>query len=376
MGFHERRDKRLPKVIPERIKEAREARGLTVEDFADALGLTRQAIAQHETGQTMPSAETLSKIISATALPPSFFVSHRDRSLHETPFWRGLKRMEQHHRRRILRRLEWARDIATYVERFIDTPRINLPEISFDSEIDDAEQIEIAAETLRDFWGLGRGPLRDLPLTLEKNGVVLVCERVACPDMDAVSCWQGGRPYLLYSAEIKSGPRGMFNLSHELGHILLHAGVQVSVKNIDRIEKQANRFAAAFLLPRETFGREVLGNSISYFKTLKMRWGVAIAAMAYRAKDLEILTPNQYSYVLKQMNILGIRKVEPLDDVFPVGNPSLLSEAVKMIVDHGVQTREQVESALNLNLEDVEAICGVQSGFLNAKVVPFELRRR
>ena len=121
---------------------------------------------------------------------------------------------------------------------------------------------------MRDFWGLGRGPIRDLPLTLEKNGFVLIYEAVDCPDMDAVSCWMNGRPFLLFSSQVKSGPRSLFNLSHELGHILLHAGVEVTTRNLDRIEKQANRFAAAFLLPRETFSEEVLGNSISYFKAL------------------------------------------------------------------------------------------------------------
>lgn len=115
---NEDRDKRaLVKPIPERIKEAREAHGLTVEAFAEALNVTRQAVAQFETGQIAPRADTLACIIALTGLPPSFFVSHRDRTRHGMPFWRGLKRMEQSHRRRIARRLEWARDIAAYVER-------------------------------------------------------------------------------------------------------------------------------------------------------------------------------------------------------------------------------------------------------------------
>src|SRR4051812_5032873 len=96
------RDKRaLSKPIPERIKEAREVRGLTLEAFAEELGVTKQAVAQYETGQTVPSGDAFSKIIATTSLPPSFFVTQRDRSYHGSPFWRGLKRMEQHHRRRI-----------------------------------------------------------------------------------------------------------------------------------------------------------------------------------------------------------------------------------------------------------------------------------
>jgi Zn-dependent peptidase ImmA (M78 family)/DNA-binding XRE family transcriptional regulator len=367
----------LPRPIPERIKEAREARGYTPDVFAEHLDVTRQTLAQYETGQIVPSGEVMGKIIALTGQPPAFFVTTQERpGSCGTPFWRSLKRMEAHHRRRIARRLQWARDITTFIERFIEVPEVKLPSIEFDPRSDDEEQIERAAERLRDFWGLGRGPIKDLTSILEANGIVLVREPVDCPDMDAVSVWQGGRPFILLSAEVSSGPRSLFNLAHELAHILLHAGVEVSIKNLDLIEKQANRFAGAFLLPRESFSQEVLGTSISYFKSLKARWGVAISAMAYRCKDLQIFNANQHAYLMKQMNAMRIRKSEPLDDVVTIRSPSILAESIKMLMQHGVQTRDQIESALNLNLSDVESLCGVQKGYLDSRVVQFQPRPR
>jgi hypothetical protein len=76
------------------------------------------------------------------------------------------------------------------------------------------------------------------------------------------------------------------------------------------------------------------------------------------------------------MNALRIRKVEPLDDAFPIEKPSLLAESLRMLVEQGVQTREQIEIALGLNLVDVESLCGVKAGFLDAKVVSFVPRPR
>lgn len=368
--------KPLPKPIPERIREAREARGYTPEQFAELLNVSRQAVAQFETGQSSPSADVMAKIIGETAQPPLFFVTARERARQGAPFWRSLKRMEQHHRRRITRRLEWARDIAAYVDRFIELPAVNLPKIEFDVEFATDEEIELAAEAVRDHWKLGRVRIRNLASVLEENGIILVHEPVECPDMDAVSCWQGGRPFVLSSAEVSSGPRSTYNLAHELGHIVLHAGVEVSSETLPQIEKQANRFAGAFLLPRETFSQEVLGTSVSYFKSLKQRWGVAIAAMAYRCKDLKIFNENQFSYLMRQMNAQRIRKVEPLDDAFPVEKPSLLAESIKMILEKGVQTREQLEAALTLNLSDIESLCGVGKGFLDLRVVAFTPRQR
>lgn len=362
----------LPKPIPERIREAREARGLTAEDFAELLDVTKQAIAQYESGLITPSGEVMGQIINATRQPPSFFVTLRARSANGiSPFWRGLKRMELHHRKRVTRRLEWSSDIVEYIGKFIHLPDVSLPTINFDPFNDSIEKIEDVADAVRDAWGLGRGPIADISGTMETHGIVLVQESVACPDMDAVSCWQGGRPYVLYSTEVESGPRNTFNLAHELGHIVLHSEVEVTSDNLKNIEKQANRFAGAFLLPRERFSREVLGTSIGHFKFLKESWGVAISAMAYRCKDLEILNQNQFGYLMKQMNIKKIRFREPLDELFQVRKPSVLADSIRMLIDNGVQTRAQLDESLNLNINDVESLAGVPSGFLDTRVVQF-----
>jgi Zn-dependent peptidase ImmA (M78 family)/DNA-binding transcriptional regulator YiaG len=365
----------LPKPIPERIREAREARGLQLETFAEMLGVTKQAVARFESGLASPSGETMGRIIAITEQPPSFFVAARSReSGGILPFWRSLKRMELHHRKRITRRIEWAHDIVAYLEQFIELPSVSLPAIEFDPSNDDVDQLEQAADRLREHWGLGRGPLRDLSAIMELHGIILVREAVNCPDMDAVSCWQSGRPYVLFSAEVESGPRNAYNLAHELAHVILHSNVEITADNLNRIERQADRFASAFLLPQETFSREVLGTSLNHFLFLKEKWGVSIAAMAYRCKDLNIINVNQHSYIMKQMNVRKIRKREPLDERFQVRAPSIMGASIKMLIDNGVQTKADVEDALALNLADLESLCGLQTGYLDTRVVPFSPR--
>lgn len=368
-------NRHLPKPIPKRIKEAREARGFTLDSFANALGKSRQAVAQFENGQSSPSGETLSQIIVLTEQPLDFFVrTPPKRDSVGTFFWRSLKRTEQHHRNRISWRLRWAADIAEMISEFIKIPKVDLPNYDFNPELSDDDDIEKAAEFLRNFWGLGIGPVVDLGGILEEKGFVLVREEVGCSDMDGVSSWINGRPIILLSGEVKSGPRDLYTLSHELAHLFLHAGVEVTDKNIDAIEKQANRFASAFLMPREAFSKEVFGTSIEFFKTLKKRWGVAIAAMAYRCKDLSIISDNQFSYIFRQMNILRIRKIEPLDDYFPVAKPRLLAQAIQMLVENGVCKRPEIESRLGLNLRDVESLSGNERGYLDKKVVSIQFR--
>ena len=367
----------LPKMIPERIREAREGRGFSGESFAELIGVTRQAVAQYETGQIGPSAATMSRIIATTGQPPAFFVSPRRRKADSSPapFWRSLKRMEQAERARIARRVEWAADIVDYIEDFIELPKVDVPDMQWNADFGSEEDIEEIALRVREEWSLGYGPIHDIAPILEGHGIILIRESVHCEDMDAVSRWQTGRPFILYSADVKSQPRINYNLTHELGHILLHSGVEVSSDNLDRLERQANRFAGAFLLPRRTFPKEVISTSLNYFTDLKARWRVSIAAMIYRCADLSILSKSQTKYLWRQMTAKGMRKVEPLDEMFKISKPALLRASLDMLVINRVQTRADIELAINLNASDIESLGGTESGWLAAdKVVAFKPR--
>jgi Zn-dependent peptidase ImmA (M78 family)/transcriptional regulator with XRE-family HTH domain len=368
-----RNDLFLPDIVPERIKEAREARGYTREAFAEALGVTAQAVAQYEVGQHSPGPEIMGKIIAVTGQSPAFFSADRPRERFGTPYWRSLARMSRSDRLRIARRLEWSADIVSYVERFIELPPVNLPAVGETGTAADMEWLEVAAEEVRDKWQLGSLPIEYLAPTLEANGIVLIKEPVQCADMDAVSRWQARRPYILLSEDKPSLPRENFDLAHELAHIICHSHIDVSSENLATIERQANYFAGAFLLPRKSFPQEVLSTSINYFLELKKRWRVSVQAMVYRCKDLGLLSKHQVAYLWRQV---GHRKWEEFDDAFEPERPTVLSAALNMLVQNGVQSRAQIVEALKLNHSDIERLAGSDPGFLDSKVVPLELKRK
>jgi Zn-dependent peptidase ImmA (M78 family) len=173
--------------------------------------------------------------------------------------------MNRPDRLRIGRRLEWAWDVVNYVERFIDLPAVNLPTVEWDFGLGTAEELERVAAGVRDHWGLGRGPIHHLGAVLESNGIIIIKEPVKCDDMDAVSRWQSGRPFILCSADKDHLPRNNFDLAHEIAHIVLHYGVEATAETLTHLERQAKYFAGAFLMPRETFSREVISTSLHYF---------------------------------------------------------------------------------------------------------------
>ena len=94
--------------------------------------------------------------------------------------------------------------------------------------------------------------------------------------------------------------------------------------------------------------------------------------MIYRCKDLAILSEMQVKYLWRQMNVLGIRRIEPLDDAFEVASPGILRASLEMLVSNKVQTRESIECSINLNAADIESLGGTNAGWLSAdKVVVF-----
>ena len=63
----------------------------------------------------------------------------------------------------------------------------------------------------------------------------------------------------LYCGGARRKPKGriFFDMAHELGHILLHPWSESLDLIFKSRENQTNRFASAFLLPKESFLQEI-----------------------------------------------------------------------------------------------------------------------
>lgn len=226
-----------------------------------------------------------------------------------------------------------------YMEGLLAFPSINIPryierENFIPTDFDEIEQLAIK---VRKMWGLGNGPISNIVLLLEKNGVVVARSPFSDYSVDACSVWQDkDRPFILLSND-KTASRSRFDIAHELGHLLLHSRIKLSEfnlkENFKRIEKEANRFAGAFLLPAPSFGREIFMSSLEHLIDLKKRWKVSINAMAYRAKQLNIFTEYQYIYLKNKLAHNNWLVNEPLDDEFKFEEPTLLKQALETLVE-------------------------------------------
>ena len=92
-------------------------------------------------------------------------------------------------------------------------------------------------------------------------------------------------------------------------------------------EDEANRFAGAVLIPTTDLDAAMQGNpTVSDFVELKKRWGISVAALVYRARELGYIDDRRYRSL--QIQISRWRRNEPAS--FDAAHGQLLPKLVEM----------------------------------------------
>ena len=362
------------RLIPSRLRDARKAARLTQGDLGERVGVTRQAISAYERGDKTPEAATFRKLTEALAQPASFFTSEDRPTFGDfsTRFFRkfGPDTVRRNEACAVLG--EWFAQIARYFDQHVNYPPVDLPEAA---PIDErgsytGDEFDTIADLCRIRWGLGLGPISNVLALLESKGITVCRYELAGERVEAFSYWNGARPFIFMASEKEASARARFDLAHELGHLILHRWVEneelENPKVLKRIENEADRFAAAFLLPRRSFPNEVYTARLEAFINLKRRWIVSVQAMVYRCRDLGLIDADQFLNLYKQISYRKWRTREPLDDpkILPLEQPRLLRRAVELVTNAGRKHPDEILSDLRLSPYLVEAFCNLPRGML------------
>lgn len=207
-------------------------------------------------------------------------------------------------------------------------PRIDPEQFNLD--------FEYIATEIRLRLGIGRGPILNIIEVLEAYGVFIhffeydfISEENR--KFDGVSFYADGAPVILINKKIPDS-RKVFTIAHELGHLIMHFD---SIINMERdIEKEANKFAAAFLAPEKDIKKDLRQLTLAKLEALKLEWNMSISALVYRAYTLQTISDQTLRWWM--MKLAPIRKNEPHEFKLPA--PALMSEMIKLLneeTDHG-----------------------------------------
>ncbi|WP_330474740.1 helix-turn-helix domain-containing protein [Terrabacter sp. C0L_2] len=305
-------------IDTQRVQLLRSARGLTQTDLANALDVPSSTFARIENGRLEADESVIEVIARSLGCSPKVLTTPIFDVLYTRPWLRAYadapkKTVDQ-----------YVADTLLAVEN-IDSLHLRrmpdrLPAFSGDPQ-DEADVDDFALEVRQ---------AADVPMESGVPNVTRAAERLGCVvlPMDhelgkhlGLSTRVDDVPVIRVSraGERVPGDRQRFTMAHELGHILLHSTCPPpdSSEQAREIEKQAHRFASAFLLPGDAFLEDLStarGNrvTLSSLLALKERWGVAIKAMVVRLQQLGRIDSDQARSLYKQISARGWNTGEPI----------------------------------------------------------------
>jgi Zn-dependent peptidase ImmA (M78 family) len=284
-----------------------------------------------------PSQELIGRLAEILNFPPEFFCGPElDTPSPESSSFRALSSISAKMRDKVMAAVTLGISFAEWLDQRFNVPQPDVPDLS---ELDP----ETAAMELRGVWDLSIRPVDNMVHLLEEHGVKVFSLAEDTLAVDAFSFWRDGVPFVFLNT-MKSAERSRMDAAHELGHLVLHRSV-VTQRNREA-EKEAQQFGSAFLMPRESVVAHVpRGASILDIIELKSIWIVSVANLAYRMKELGLLSENQSRWMFQRIGQLGYRTKEPKGA--PRERSAVLTQVFELLEKQG-KTVEDVARDLSL----------------------------
>ena len=283
-------------ALPPNLRRLRESRGWTQAELAEKAKLTRVGYRNIETGKAAPRAGTLQAL--ARALGVSLAALLRPVAQLSQVRFRSLKRLNS--REQVLADVgEWLANFSQLEQLLDDVKTFDLDEKVRHLQATAGPLSPSAlAREVRTLLGLGEvEPVRDICGLLESAGVKVYRLSVASDAFFGLSVGRkdGGPAVVVNTWERIAVERWIFTAAHELGHLLLHLDAYDASASdeLPNEEKDADAFAAHFLLPEGAFRKEWAGSAGSSFvdRVLKLKrmFRVSYKTVLYRLSETSAL---------------------------------------------------------------------------------------
>ena len=335
-----------PGFTPSRLTIARMRRGLSKIELAAKASIAPKMITRYELGEHTPSPQTLEALGRALAFPVEFLSAPPISPIGTAVgSFRSLSGITSGQRDAVLSTGALAIDVNRLIEAKFRLPAPALPDYS-------GHNPETAAAELRAAWGFGSRSIRNVIHELEAHGVRVYSLSEECAQtVDAFATWAGGTPFMFLNPR-KSGERGRFDASHELGHLLLHRHGGLRGREA---ENEANRFASAFLMPQESVVSVVPRlPSIETILKLKKCWNVSVAALLHRLHDLKLISDWQYKSLFIEIARRGWRTSEP--ESIPRETSQIFRKVFAAIRNRGPTARARFARDLYLTVDELDSL--------------------
>jgi len=317
-----------PTFFGDNLRIARLMSGISLQELGDRVGTTRQYLSQLETTDKKPAPDLIEALSYELGVSPEFLGKQIGNTVKdEECHFRKLSSVPMYSIRECTARMTLVHRVVDALDQRLDLPKVDFPELG---PITSSRDAAIAAQDCRKYWGLGKGPIVSVARLIEYAGGVITSLGSISEKVDALSVHRE-RPIIVLN-NTKNSPRLRFDLAHELGHMVMHKGVESGCRET---EAQADQFASYFLLPQDALLSSYQPSTrINWqaIRQIKVQWGISMRAVIFRLRQSNIITPSQYRTANITLSKKGARS-EELDERVIREKPELLRNAFSLIAE-------------------------------------------
>ena len=293
-------------------------RGLSLRKVANQLqpAISHTALSKFEKGQMMPTSSVLIALSNFFSVRPDFFFEMNPITLSKIEF-RKRANLPKSVQTRIIHQAQEFFERYLEVEAVLDQPNYKIVpyDLTLVHESELIEKAEQAAINIRTEWGLGHEPIANVREMLEDHGVKVYEVDNGSARFDALAGWAGNVPVIVLSESLNDdSSRKRFSALHELGHLVLNLPPGLDKKFEENL---CHRFAGEMLIPKVRVFEELGRNRLSWGVTdaeliaMKAQWGMSMAAIMHRARDLNVIDQGHYIAFRKKFSCLKWNTGEP-----------------------------------------------------------------
>ena len=353
------------------------SKNLTQTKLAARVSVSAAAVSQIEAGKRKPGETLLSAFGEVLGFHPCFFLDEspiQQLKVSEVNF-RHRARTSEGLKLQVSAKAALFTAVACFLDERLSFPEFNVPAKGV-ADSDNCDGIEDIAIHCRNHWALGiDNPITNMVRVAEHAGVITT-EMEEAKEVDAFSGMDRSFGIIVLNSSVKSSSRTRFDIAHELGHIVMHRHVMTGSRELER---EANRFAAAFLMPPEGFLRDFQIRRCfdwTHLFELKKRWKTSVASIVFRARELGMIGAVEFRRLFQNMSAKGWRsKPEPHEP--PPEPPELFRNAVQRLAESRGIGLADVAAQLGFTIEKMNEVSGLPvRSPLSKKVTRLEDFRR
>lgn len=272
------------------LRRLRDAGGLSQAAVAERAGLSRVGYRKVEAGVSSPRSSTLQDIARALGVSLASLV----RPVPRLTLVRFRSRKRLNSREQILALVaDWLSSFAQLEELLGEQRPFRLDRFVKGGRAASSSPASVARAARKALDLDEIEPIRDICGLLESAGVKVRSINIASDSFFGLSVGRddGGPAVVVNTWERIAVERWIFTAAHELGHILLHLGAYDAADSGERLdeEKEADAFAAHFLLPEGAFTREWAASAglgfVDRVLKLKRMFRVSYRTVLYRLSE-------------------------------------------------------------------------------------------